>query len=135
MPSHGGVVPGLGGVERAPRLRGQLVGVPAAGPAHHLHAVDIAQVPHRVIQGFVIQGGDPWGNGMGEPGFTFPDETWPGARHDRAGLLCIANRGPNTNGMQFFITDAPTPHLDGATTAYTIFGECSPVSLVHALAS
>ena len=61
----------------------------------------------------------------------FKDELW-GGKHDRAGLLCMANRGPNTNGMQFFITDAGAPHLD---RSYTIFGECSPVSVVHAIAN
>ncbi|AKU97492.1 Peptidyl-prolyl cis-trans isomerase [Labilithrix luteola] len=86
---------------------------------------------HRVIKGFMIQGGDPTGTGRGEPGFTFPDEMW-GAKHDKPGLLCMANRGPNTNGMQFFITDAKTPHID---RSYTIFGECSPVDTVHALAA
>jgi len=87
---------------------------------------------HRVIKGFMIQGGDPQGTGRGEPGYVFKDEIWPGAKHDRAGLLCMANRGPDTNGMQFFITDASAPHLD---RSYTIFGECSPVSVVHAIAS
>ena len=53
------------------------------------------------------------------------DEIWEGAKHDRAGLLCMANRGPNTNGAQFFITDAAAAHLDGS---YTIFGECAPVA-------
>jgi peptidyl-prolyl cis-trans isomerase A (cyclophilin A) len=87
---------------------------------------------HRVIRGFMIQGGDPKGNGSGEPGYVIPDELWAGAKHDRAGLLCMANRGPNTNGAQFFITDASAPHLD---RSYTIFGECSPTSVVHAIAS
>jgi peptidyl-prolyl cis-trans isomerase A (cyclophilin A) len=86
---------------------------------------------HRIIPGFMIQGGDPEGTGRGEPGFVFKDEIWPGARHDRAGLLCAANRGPNTNGMQFFITDAPAKHLD---RSYTIYGECAPTSVVHAIA-
>ena len=54
----------------------------------------------------------PRGNGSGEPGYVIPDEIWEGAAHDRAGLLCMANRGPNTNGAQFFITDAAAPHLD-----------------------
>ena len=90
---------------------------------------------HRIIKGFMIQGGDPKGNGSGEPGFSTPDEAWPGAKHDRAGLLCIANRGANTNGMQFFITDASTPHLDSPNNAYTIFGECAPTSVVHKIAS
>jgi len=87
---------------------------------------------HRIIKGFMIQGGDPQGTGRGEPGYVFKDELWPGARHDRAGLLCMANRGPDTNGMQFFITDAGAAHLD---KSYTIFGDCSPVSTVHAIAN
>ena len=86
---------------------------------------------HRIIQGFMIQGGDAKGNGSGEPGYVIPDEMW-GGKHDRAGLLCMANRGPNTNGAQFFITDAPAAHLD---RSYTIFGECSPVETVHAIAA
>jgi peptidyl-prolyl cis-trans isomerase A (cyclophilin A) len=86
---------------------------------------------HRIIQGFMIQGGDPEGTGRGEPGYVIKDEMWKGGKHDRAGLLCMANRGPNTNGAQFFITDAGSPHLD---RSYTIFGECSPVSVVHAIA-
>src|SRR4029078_1380358 len=77
-------------------------------------------------------GGDPAGTGRGEPGYVFKDELWPGGKHDRPGLLCMANRGPDTNGMQFFITDASAPHLD---RSYTIFGECSPVSVVHAIAN
>ncbi|HVH43687.1 MAG TPA: peptidylprolyl isomerase [Labilithrix sp.] len=87
---------------------------------------------HRVIKGFMIQGGDPVGNGSGEPGYVIPDEIWPGARHDHAGQLCMANRGKNTNGAQFFITDASVPHLDGN---YTIFGECTPTSVVRAIAT
>ncbi len=87
---------------------------------------------HRIIKGFMIQGGDPVGNGTGEPGYVIKDELWPGAKHDRAGLLCMANRGHDTNGQQFFITDAAAAHLDGN---YTIFGECSPEDTVHAIAS
>ena len=87
---------------------------------------------HRIIKGFMIQGGDPKGNGSGEPGYVIKDEIWPGAKHDKAGLLCMANRGPNTNGAQFFITDAAAPHLDNG---YTIFGECAPVEVVHDIAS
>jgi peptidyl-prolyl cis-trans isomerase A (cyclophilin A) len=86
---------------------------------------------HRIIAGFMIQGGDAKGNGSGEPGYVIKDELWEGAKHDRAGLLCMANRGPNTNGAQFFITDAAAPHLDAS---YTIFGECEPVSVVHDIA-
>jgi peptidyl-prolyl cis-trans isomerase A (cyclophilin A) len=87
---------------------------------------------HRIIKGFIIQGGDPVGNGTGEPGYVIKDELWPGAKHDRAGLLCMANRGHDTNGQQFFITDAAAAHLDGN---YTIFGECSPEQTVHDIAS
>ena len=87
---------------------------------------------HRIIKGFMIQGGDPLGNGSGEPGYVIDDEIWAGAKHDKAGLLCMANRGKNTNGAQFFITDAAAPHLDGS---YTIFGECAPESIVHDIAS
>jgi len=87
---------------------------------------------HRVIKGFMIQGGDAKGNGTGEPGYVIPDEIWEDANHDRAGLLCMANRGKNTNGAQFFITDAAAPHLDNG---YTIFGECEPVDVVHKIAS
>ena len=87
---------------------------------------------HRVIKGFMIQGGDPKGNGSGEPGYVIKDEKWEGGKHDKAGLLCMANRGPNTNGAQFFITDAPAAHLD---VSYTIFGECAPVEVVHEIAN
>jgi peptidyl-prolyl cis-trans isomerase A (cyclophilin A) len=87
---------------------------------------------HRIIKGFMIQGGDPKGNGSGEPGYVIPDEIWENAMHNRAGLLCMANRGPNTNGAQFFITDASAPHLD---RSYTIFGECGPEEMVHKIAS
>jgi len=87
---------------------------------------------HRVIKGFMIQGGDPAGTGGGEPGYVIPDELWQGATHDRRGLLCMANRGPNTNGMQFFITDAAALHLD---RSYTIFGECGPDAVIEKLAS
>ncbi len=87
---------------------------------------------HRIIKGFMIQGGDAKKNGSGEAGYVIPDEVWPGAKHDRAGLLCMANRGPNTNSAQFFITDAAAAHLD---RGYTIFGECGPVDTIHKIAS
>lgn len=87
---------------------------------------------HRIIKGFMIQGGDPKGTGSGDPGYVIKDEIWPGSKHDHAGQLCMANRGPNTNGMQFFITDDTAPHLDDN---YTIFGECTPVATVHKIAS
>ncbi len=88
---------------------------------------------HRVIANFMIQGGDPDGNGSGGPGYEFADEIWEGAHHDRAGLLCMANRGAHTNGSQFFVTDAPTPHLDAL--GHTIFGECAPTAIVHDIAT
>jgi peptidyl-prolyl cis-trans isomerase A (cyclophilin A) len=89
---------------------------------------------HRVIPDFMIQGGDHMGNGTGEVGYEIADEIHPSLKHDRAGLLCMANKGPNTNGGQFFITDAAAPHLTAAGT-YTIFGECKPTDLVHKIAT
>jgi cyclophilin family peptidyl-prolyl cis-trans isomerase len=75
---------------------------------------------HRVIEGFMAQGGDPTGTGAGGPGYSIRDEFHPGLRHDRPGMLSMANRGPNTGGSQFFITHAATPWLDDR---HAVFGE------------
>ncbi len=89
---------------------------------------------HRVIPNFMIQGGDPLGTGMGGPegpGFPFNDEFSPSLKFDVPGRLAMANSGPNTNGSQFFITEVPTPHLNGR---HTIFGQCGNLDLVKAIA-
>ena len=104
---------------------------------------------HRVIPEFMIQGGDPLGNGEGDPGYSFKDEYAPGLTFDQPGMLAYANSGPNTNGSQFFITEVAVPTLNPCLTpggcnvgghhfpkgyGYTIFGQCTPVSLVSQIA-
>ncbi|HEX2568358.1 MAG TPA: peptidylprolyl isomerase [Polyangia bacterium] len=86
---------------------------------------------HRVIPEFMIQGGDPKGNGTGDPGYAFADEFKDELRLDKGGVLAMANRGPNTNGSQFFITEKETPWLNGR---HTVFGQCDNVMLVKKLA-
>ncbi|HEY8450744.1 MAG: peptidylprolyl isomerase [Micromonosporaceae bacterium] len=88
-------------------------GRPGSGPYYD------GTIAHRVIDGFMIQMGDPTGTGRGGPGYTFPDEFHPELTFDRPYLLAMANAGPGTNGSQFFITVAPTPHLN---FRHTIFG-------------
>lgn len=84
---------------------------------------------HRVIPGFVIQGGDPTGTGRGNTGFVIPDEFVAGVLHDEAGKLSMANRGAGTGAGQFFVTLAPLPHLDGK---HTVFGECDDAGIAVA---
>ncbi|MEG1727828.1 MAG: peptidylprolyl isomerase [Acidaminococcaceae bacterium] len=84
---------------------------------------------HRVIEGFMLQGGDPTGTGMGGPGYQIDDEFAPGLTHDDEGYFSMANAGPNTGGSQFFITLAPTPWLDGH---HAIFGKVvEGLDIVH----
>ena len=101
--------------------------MPEVAPMHVTSTIYLTQLGfyddlkfHRVIQGFMAQGGCPLGTGTGGPGYKYDGEFDPSVRHDRPGLLSIANAGPGTDGSQFFITFVPTPHLDGK---HTIFGE------------
>lgn len=106
---------------------------PATGKTKHGVPLYSGTIFHRVIPGFMIQGGDPLGTGTGDPGYQFADETVPSLTFDRPGRLAMANAGPGTNGSQFFITEVPTPHLNGH---HTIFGQCddATVELVKKIA-
>ncbi|HEY6101131.1 MAG TPA: peptidylprolyl isomerase [Anaeromyxobacter sp.] len=114
--------------EKAPKTVENFVGLaegtkewkdPRSGQAVKKPLYD-GTVFHRVLPQFVIQGGDPLGNGTGGPGYKFADEIGPDNKFSKPGLLAMANAGPNTNGSQFFITEVPTPWLD---KGHTIFGE------------
>lgn len=87
---------------------------------------------HRIIKNFMIQGGDRLGKGIGGPGYRFRDEFSPELRHDRPGILSMANAGPGTNGSQFFITEVPTPHLNGR---HSVFGAARNPEIVTKIAS
>jgi len=106
---------------------------PVSGAMKHGVPLYDGTIFHRVIPGFMIQGGDPAGNGSGDPGYKFKNETSPDLLFDQPGRLAYANAGPGTNGSQFFITEVATPHLNGG---YTIFGQCdeATVALVKQIA-
>jgi peptidyl-prolyl cis-trans isomerase A (cyclophilin A) len=104
---------------------------PASGAKKHNTPLYDGTIFHRVIPGFMIQGGDPMGNGAGDPGYKFKDE-FSDLRFDQPGRLAMANSGPNTNGSQFFITEVPTPHLNGR---HTIFGQCDNTDVLRKIVS
>ena len=100
-------------VDKAPKTAGNFIELAKKGYYDGI-------IFHRVIDGFMIQGGDPTGTGRGGPGYTIKDEFAPGLAHTHAGMFSMANSGPNTGGSQFFITLAATPWLDGK---HAIFGK------------
>jgi peptidyl-prolyl cis-trans isomerase A (cyclophilin A) len=106
---------------------------PATGKKQHNRRLYDGTLFHRVIPGFMIQGGDPIGTGAGDPGYTFNDEIDPNLNFDAPGKLAMANSGPNTNGSQFFITEQA---YDSLNQQYTLFGQCDEpsVQVVKAIA-
>ncbi|HLW48473.1 MAG TPA: peptidylprolyl isomerase [bacterium] len=139
--------------DKAPKAAANFIGLatgtkdwvdPRTGKAQHNRPFYDGIIFHRVIPGFVIQGGDPLGNGRGGPGYQFADELHADVLFDRPGRLAMANAGPNTNGSQFFITEAALPDLDPCLDpkgcprgnrivpngiGYTIFGQCDDRSV------
>ena len=99
---------------------------PVSGATKHGVPLYDGTIFHRVIPDFMIQGGDPAGNGSGDPGYKFKNEASPDLLFDKPGRLAYANAGPGTNGSQFFITEVAVPHLNGG---YTIFGQCDEPSV------
>jgi peptidyl-prolyl cis-trans isomerase A (cyclophilin A) len=121
--------------DKAPKTVANFVGLatgtkdwtnPRTRQPEHQHPLYDGVIFHRVIPGFMVQTGDPLGSGAGEVGFIFEDEIAPGLLFDKPGRLAMANRGPNTNASQFFVTVVPTPFLN---QHYTIFGQCDSPSL------
>ncbi|MGA8618487.1 MAG: peptidylprolyl isomerase [Candidatus Sulfotelmatobacter sp.] len=106
---------------------------PVSGATKHGVPLYDGTIFHRVIPGFMIQGGDPKGDGTGDPGYKFKNEVSSDLLFDKPGRMAYANSGPDTNGSQFFITEVATPHLNGN---YTIFGQCddATVTLVKQIA-
>jgi peptidyl-prolyl cis-trans isomerase A (cyclophilin A) len=106
---------------------------PVSGATKHGVPLYDGTIFHRVIPDFMIQGGDPAGNGTGDPGYKFKNEVSSDLLFDKPGRLAYANSGPDTNGSQFFITEVAVPHLNGN---YTIFGQCddATVALVKVIA-
>ncbi len=112
--------------DKAPKTVGNFVGLAEGTVAWKRQDGSAGQGPlyenvkfHRIIKGFMLQGGDPTASGRGGPGYRFGDEFDPSLRHDAPGVLSMANAGPNTNGSQFFVTTVPTPHLDDR---HSVFG-------------